>query len=315
MPAKIKPIPGTTYGHWTVLSDGPIGSQKLHCRCVCGTEKLVGKYHVKSGASNSCGCIKSQGPLSHGASAVGATWQDKKIYAAWRNIRQRTTNPNNSHFQAYKGRGMSDDLSLSFPAFARAAGTPTDKSQSLDRIDNNLGYVEGNLRWATTTQQARNKGNNRLVEFKGETLSLAEWSERVGVSRALLSARLGRLGWPVDKALATPSRGCASRTLTHLGETLPLAVWADRYGLEVETLSYRISVAGWAVEDALTGSVREPAPNPVLEYGGEQHTIEEWAVKFNLPLSTLRQRLGKLGWSIEDALNRPVGAYKRKILC
>lgn len=44
---------------------------------------------------------------------------------------------------------------------ARPQGT------SLDRIDVNKGYIRGNCRWATPSEQARNKTNTIYVEYKG----------------------------------------------------------------------------------------------------------------------------------------------------
>jgi hypothetical protein len=32
---------------------------------------------------------------------------------------------------------------------------------SLDRINNELGYIEGNLKWSTSTEQNNNKRNNK----------------------------------------------------------------------------------------------------------------------------------------------------------
>ena len=51
------------YGHWTALGDfvrTARGERKLHCRCDCGTERFVLERALKSGGSQSCGCLRRE---------------------------------------------------------------------------------------------------------------------------------------------------------------------------------------------------------------------------------------------------------------
>jgi hypothetical protein len=64
-------------------------------------------------------------------------------------------------------------------------------------------YEPGNCRWATTGDQARNKGNTRYIVAFGERLVLADAADRFGIRLATLWARLKR-GWDVEEALTTP---------------------------------------------------------------------------------------------------------------
>lgn len=52
---------GKIFGRWTVIekSDEKTknGKPKWHCRCICGNEKIVDGYTLRSGQSNSCGCL------------------------------------------------------------------------------------------------------------------------------------------------------------------------------------------------------------------------------------------------------------------
>lgn len=46
--------------------------------------------------------------------------------------------------------------------------------------------------------------------------------------------------------------------------------------------------------------------NVFYEYGGEKHTVAEWARIYNLPQECLRQRLYKLNWPFEKAISTKV---------
>lgn len=53
----------TRYGHWTVLEGSERtarGERKLRCRCDCGTERFVLERALKSGGSQSCGCLRKK---------------------------------------------------------------------------------------------------------------------------------------------------------------------------------------------------------------------------------------------------------------
>jgi len=77
------------------------------------------------------------------------------------------------------------------------------KNTQIDRIDVNGHYEKSNCRWATAKEQQRNRTTNKMITFNGETLSLAEWSERANLSQRLVQNRI-RLGWDLQEALTTP---------------------------------------------------------------------------------------------------------------
>jgi hypothetical protein len=77
------------------------------------------------------------------------------------------------------------------------------EGKSLDRKNNNLGYTPENCRWATVTEQNRNRYTTRRLTLNGVTLTACEWSERLGMKYHTLMARLNDYGWSVEKALTT----------------------------------------------------------------------------------------------------------------
>jgi hypothetical protein len=76
---------------------------------------------------------------------------------------------------------------------------------TLDRIDNESGYSKDNCRWASLVEQANNRRNNRLLVHNDETLTLAQWARRIGLSTKTLGKRLS-LGWTVERALTAQVR-------------------------------------------------------------------------------------------------------------
>lgn len=100
---------------------------------------------------------------------------------------------------------------LVFIGYMRTVGDVRDafeRKLEIDRIDNGRGYERGNLRWATRTEQNRNKRNNVRVDYGGERgILFGDFVERyctIGLSRA---AALHREGVPLDEIARKVGRG------------------------------------------------------------------------------------------------------------
>jgi hypothetical protein len=131
-----------------------------------------------------------------------------RTYRSWWAMTDRCTNPNHPAFDDYRGRGIvvcDRWLGLEGPINFLADMGERPLGTSLDRIDNNGNYEPGNCRWATRRQQNRNTRSNRRIEFRGESLLLCEWAERLGMKYVTVCARL-RKGWPIEKVLTAPVR-------------------------------------------------------------------------------------------------------------
>lgn len=80
-------------------------------------------------------------------------------YVAWRNMRARCLNAAHPRFAEWGGRGITVcEHWTSFPNFLADMGRRPGPEYSLDRIDNDGNYESGNCRWATRSEQQRNKG-------------------------------------------------------------------------------------------------------------------------------------------------------------
>lgn len=81
-------------------------------------------------------------------------------YTIWSQMKQRCYNEKNGGYFKYGGRGIRvcDRWKDSFAAFLEDVGVRPSMAHTLDRFPNNDGNYEiGNVRWATSEQQANNK--------------------------------------------------------------------------------------------------------------------------------------------------------------
>lgn len=141
----------------------------------------------------------------HGQAIPGARGP---TYRSWECMKSRCLNQNDPSFKDYGARGIrvTDRWANDFEAFLSDMGERP-RGTSLDRIDVNLGYQPGNCRWADAKVQGRNRRSNRLVEWDGQTVTIAELSERTGTPYQRLHERIVRRGWDVLRAVTETPRG------------------------------------------------------------------------------------------------------------
>jgi hypothetical protein len=188
---------------------------------------------------------------------VKKTPEIARTYRSWYSMRRRCYSPNTNGYARYGGAGIAvcDRWRESFESFLADVGARPEGT-TLDRINNDLGYEPGNVRWATLKEQGRNKRANRVVEWRGERRCLAEWAEITGIDFATLHTRM-RTGWDVERALttrpdSTPVKGVpryTSRTIliTANGRTLSAQGWAKEIGCDPSAILWRIH-NGWTPE-------------------------------------------------------------------
>jgi hypothetical protein len=122
-------------------------------------------------------------------------------------MNQRCSNPKCQSYDRYGARGITvcPRWRKSYEAFVADVGKRPSPDHTVERIDNDGDYEPGNVRWATPTEQARNRRSNHTVSYLGETMCLADWADRVGLPSGALIQRIAK-GWTVERALTTPLR-------------------------------------------------------------------------------------------------------------
>jgi hypothetical protein len=139
---------------------------------------------------------------------VAAGWDGKSRtpeYGSWHAMIGRCTKPDNDCFEYYGGRGITvcDRWLTSFENFLTDMGPKPSLHHTIERIDNNKGYEPGNCKWATLSEQARNRRDNVLLEHDEKVQCLAAWADDLGIKQTTLRMRLKR-GWSAERILTTP---------------------------------------------------------------------------------------------------------------
>ena len=126
-------------------------------------------------------------------------------YHVWVSMKNRCYNSHNKRHAIYGARGITvcARWRASFAAFLEDVGPRPSTLYSIERINNDGNYEPGNVKWATSTEQARNRRSNVILEFNGKRQHLSDWSKELGIKRTTLVMRLKCYGWSVDRALST----------------------------------------------------------------------------------------------------------------
>lgn len=179
------------------------GHRRWLFKCDCGTTKEISELHVTSGRTKSCGCFRkavtTDRMTKHGSAKREKT---TRTYKVWGGMVARCTIKSASGYEQYGGAGVTVcDRWKTFENFLSDMGE-CPAGMSIERMDNAKGYEPGNCKWASRTEQNNNRRSVRLIEFRGETLSAAQWAKKLGVSKATMYERLEK--WPLERALTTP---------------------------------------------------------------------------------------------------------------
>jgi hypothetical protein len=130
-----------------------------------------------------------------------------RIYRCYQGMKQRCTNPESPKYALYGGRGIAacPEWNDFGPFLQWSLANGYADHLTLDRKNGNDNYSPDNCRWATSTQQANNRRDNRSCEAFGEWKTVGDWSRdpRCMVSWRVLGLRVGR-GWNPELAMTAP---------------------------------------------------------------------------------------------------------------
>ena len=141
-----------------------------------------------------------------------------RLNRIYREIKARCYNTNTPNYKKYGAIGITvckewlnpehatgtNNCSVGFTEFKKwALANGYSDNLTIDRINNKKGYSPCNCRWVTQKTQQNNRTNNHLINYKGRTQTLMQWSEELGFNYCKVKQRLNKLHWSVEKAFET----------------------------------------------------------------------------------------------------------------
>ena len=155
-------LTGRRFGRLVAI--GIVDEQSAHlrweCRCDCGAVTIVRRGNLVSGSSKSCGCLAADNMRRVKAASTTHNLSKTPEYWAWKSMRRRCYVPESHNYQYYGAQGVKvcDLWRNDFERFLKDVGKRPGKGYSLDRWPDKYGdYEPGNVRWATITEQNRNR--------------------------------------------------------------------------------------------------------------------------------------------------------------
>jgi len=189
--SAIRNVAGQKFGSLTAIRRLPLSDKNRHSRwlfmCDCGQELSSLLTNVSTGKTVSCGCYGRAISTSHGMCRT-------LEYSTWASIKERCQNPNSKDYHRYGGAGISlyQEWADSFSSFYAYVGPKPSLGHSIDRINVYGNYEPGNVRWATLSQQARNKRKSRYVIFNGNRVPLKQATDDLGIPYTTATSRMRR---------------------------------------------------------------------------------------------------------------------------
>ena len=210
---------GTRYGRVVTLNEVEKRNNRRSflCLCDCGENVVLRLENLRSGHSQSCGClhrdVSREVKTTHGKYGTRAYW-------TWSTMKARCENPKNKKYHRYGSRGITvcHDW-LKFANFYRDMGDPPD-GMSIDRIDNDKGYFLENCRWATQAEQGNNKSTNVVITLDGITKTMSQWAFEKGINVQTVHARVKK-GWKVEDIFSSVDGSPQSKTHLSLKSNAP----------------------------------------------------------------------------------------------
>lgn len=210
---------GEKINRLTLLSYEPKSGKHYMAKfsCDCGKETITRISRVLSQNCKSCGCLNKElakkmcdnGLSSTHKITVNKKSLEYKLYNVLNSIKTRCFNEKAREYKWYGLRGITicDEWRLNPVLFIDwAFKNGYKKGLHIDRINNNGNYEPNNCRFVTSKVNMNNTRANVLINYKGESLTLTQASEKYNINLGTLNSRLNRSKWSIEKAIETPLR-------------------------------------------------------------------------------------------------------------
>ena len=123
------------------------------------------------------------------------------------------------------------------------------------------------------------------VTHNGETLSICEWSRRIGITSQTLKGRIRR-GYEAERVLGKKKE---YERITYNGQTMTVREWGERKGIRYDVLFHRLR-RGWSVEDALNTVPGTRRPGLIAEAETANGSVNRSPDALELAASPLQSR-------------------------
>lgn len=162
--SNAKDLTGKRFGRLVVVKR--VGSNKKgnsiwECHCDCGNISNVVGYSLTDGKSRSCGCLQKEAVANMNKTCKRTHGKkNTRLYRIWNGMKDRCFNKNSPDYNSYGGRGITvcEEWKQSFECFyIWAVSNGYSDSLSIDRINGDGNYEPDNCRWATASEQNRNR--------------------------------------------------------------------------------------------------------------------------------------------------------------
>lgn len=206
----IKNLSGMRFGRLTCIK--PVGRYEKgrsiiwQCKCDCGKTINVIGGSLRSGNTQSCGCLQKEKAAASGRESRKHGMIYSGLYKSWAHMKARCLHKSNKSHKDYGGRGIKvcDEWMEFVPFMEWAMANGYQNGLTIERVDNDGNYEPSNCIWATPIIQANNKRNNRRLTLNGKTMTVSQWASALGINASTLHSRLCS-GWGTEKALSTPT--------------------------------------------------------------------------------------------------------------
>ena len=275
MPRKYE-LAGQRFGRLTVLSEAPRtkgshGESRWNCRCDCGGEKTTGSYSLRTGNTQSCGCLHRERISIPLASLLGQRFGRLTVLSEGpRHDPERRRLLCRCDCGTEKTVGL-DEMRhgriQSCGCLQRERLVAANKTHGHSKIQDGR-HSRVYSAWAGMLQRCSNPKTIAYEHYGGRGITVCEkWRS--------FEAFLADMGEPPD------------------GHSL------DRIDNDG---NYEPGNCRWATQKTQSNNKRV---NRTLTLGTVTDTISGWAERIGLTHQTLQSRL-RLGWSVERALTEPL---------